>query len=141
MGVAILLILTTPFLNALADDSDSPIDRQVKIENRILAVAGADIAIETHRVSKSTSWAFNFISPQDLEQRKTNLLNTLSREVGADVIIDPQFTYSKRLLGGGKLTVSGYPARYTNFRTLSQPEIDSLIFNNTRTDKIIFIAH
>lgn len=107
------------------------------IENRILAVSGADLIISENYVSKSTSWIF---SRTDLEQRKANLVNQLCREVGADVLVDPQFTYSKRLLGGGKLTVRGYPAKYKNFRPLSEEQIDSLLINpKYDSNTIIFI--
>lgn len=107
------------------------------IENRILAVSGAELIISENCVSKSTIWIF---SRTDLEQRKANLVNQLCREVGADVLVDPQFTYSKRLLGGGKLTVRGYPAKYKNFRPLSEEQIDSLLINpKYDSNTIIFI--
>lgn len=101
---------------------------------------GAELEISKTSVSKTTSWVTSIFSRTDLEQRKTNLVNDLCREVGADILIDPQFTYSKRFLGGGKLTVRGYPARYKRFRTLSEEEIDSLIVNpKYDSDQIIFI--
>ena len=110
------------------------------IENRILAVSGADLIISENSVSKSTTWITGIFSRTNLEQRKINLITQLCREVGADILIDPQFTYSKRFLGGGKLTVRGYPAKYKNFKPLSDEEIDSLILNpKYDSNKVIFI--
>lgn len=110
------------------------------IENKIIAVSGAELIISEISVSKTTTWFTGIFSRTDLEQRKINLVNDLCREVGADVLVDPQFTYSKRFLGGGKLTVRGYPATYTNFKALSDEEIDSLLLNpKFKSDKVIFL--
>lgn len=111
-----------------------------QIENRILAVSGADLIISENSVSKSVSWVTSLFSRTDLEQRKSNLINQLCREVGADILVDPQFSYSKRFLGGGKLTVRGYPAKYKNFRPLSEEQIDSLLINpKYDSNTIIFL--
>ena len=111
-----------------------------EIENRIVAVSGADLIISETSVSKSATWVTGLFSRTDLEQRKTNLINQLCREVGADVLVDPQFTYSKRFLGGGKLTVRGYPAKYKSFAPLTDEQIDSLLINpKFDSNKVIFI--
>lgn len=110
------------------------------VKNQILAVSGAQLEISDISVSKTTTWFTGLFNRTDLEQRKTNLINELCREVGADVLVDPQFTYSKKILGGGKLTVRGYPAKYKKFRILSEEEIDSLIINpKYDSNTIIFI--
>lgn len=110
------------------------------IDNKILAVSGAELIISENSVSKTIVWVTGFINRIDLEQRKINLVNDLCREVGADVLVDPQFTLSKRILGGGKLTVRGYPAKYKNFKPLSDEEIDSLLINpKFDSNTIIFI--
>lgn len=110
------------------------------IENKIVAVSGAELIISENSVTKTVTWVAGFLNGTDLEQRKINLINDLCREIGADVLIDPQFTYSKRILGGGKLTVRGYPAKYQNFRPLSDEQVDSLLINpKYDSNKVIFI--
>lgn len=141
-GVVIISILTTSFFVASGEKVlEYSTSNTAAVENRILAVAGADLDIAPYRVAKSAVWAFNFLSPVSLEQRKTNLVNALCKEVGADILVDPQFTYSRRVLGSGKLTVTGYPANYRDFRSLSETEIDSLILKKDTTlqNRIIFI--
>ena len=134
----ISILICIFFFSSLNAEKNQNTDFNIApIENKILAVSGADLIISENSVSKSTSWIF---SRTDLEQRKANLVNQLCREVGADVLVDPQFTYSKRLLGGGKLTVRGYPAKYKNFRPLSEEQIDSLLINpKYDSNTIIFI--
>ena len=69
-----------------------------------------------------------------------NLIIDLCREIGADILVDPQFTYSKRILGGGKLTVFGYPASYKNFRTMTDKQIDALITSpKFESNRVVFI--
>jgi hypothetical protein len=82
----------------------------------------------------------NFLTGTSLEQRKTNLIVKLCREIGADVLVDPQFTYSKRIFGGGKLTVSGYPAKYKNFRAMTDEQINAFITTSKfDSNKVVFI--
>ena len=47
---------------------------------------------------------------------------------------------TKRLFDGGKLVLTGYPAKYKNFRSLNDIEIDSIVINRHLPDNtIIFI--
>lgn len=138
------LIVTLCFLfftcTAFAGEKQETASNSVEVETTITAVTVAELSIGDKRVSKTTSWNLKFLSPTDLEQRKKNLITELCREVGADVLVDPQFTYSKRILGGGKLSVSGYPASYTNFRTMTEREIDAFIVSpEYQSGKVVFI--
>ena len=112
----------------------------VNVTTSITAVSAAELEISSEKVSKTVTWTLNFLSPTDLEQRKHNLIQEVCKENGADVLVDPQFTYSKRLLGGGKLTVTGYPAKYKNFRSLTDTEVDSFILHpNYSGNRVVFI--
>ncbi|MCM1153243.1 MAG: hypothetical protein NC328_06290 [Muribaculum sp.] len=116
------------------------LNRTVEINTTITAVTAADLDIKDVRVSKTDSWRIKIFSPTDLEQRKANLIVELCREVGADVLVDPQFTFTKRPLGGGKLTVSGYPATYKNFRSMTDNEVDAFITTpEYQQGKVVFI--
>ena len=135
---SIICILAVFLVNA--ENNQSTDYNIAPIENKILAVAGAELEISEISVSKTITWITGLFSRTDLEQRKKNLINELCREVRADVLVDPQFTYSRRIFGGGKLTVRGYPAKYRSFRTLTEKEIDSLIVNpKYDSNTIIFI--
>lgn len=132
-----ILVYTSPDL--YAEKKTEP-DNVAEVEVKVVALSYADLEIDEARVEKSTFWITKILSSSDIELRKTNLITELCRQVGADTLIDPQFIFKKRILGGGKLTVSGYPARYKNFRTMSQTEIDSLIISDKfGADKVIFI--
>ena len=136
----VFAFLALSCLMAGARDAESKPENAVSVETTITAVAAADLTIADERVEKSTSWGPKMFSPTSLEQRKANLIVELCREVGADVLVDPQFTYSKRFLGAGKLTVSGYPAKYKSFRSMSEAEIDAFITTpEYKEGKVVFI--
>ena len=126
---------------AFAQDSKTKTQSNVvNVETTITAVSTADLEIADKRVSKSATWTMNFLTGNTLEQRKANLIVELCRETGADVLVDPKFTFTKRVFGGGKLTVSGYPAKYKNFRTMTDSEIDAFIITpEYNTGKVVFI--
>lgn len=142
IALVLCLNLTAPIFVLAKGKSnrDNEEGSVVNVETTITAVSAAELEIGDKRVSKSTAWGPKIFSPTGLEQRKANLIVELCREVGADVIVDPQFTYSKRFMGGGKLTLYGYPATYKNFRAMSDSEIDSFITTpEYETGKVVFI--
>lgn len=111
----------------------------VSVESRVISFVGADLNVSTERVSRTMKWLTGFLSRENLEQRKKRLLEELKHSCHADVIIDPQFEYTPKTLGGGQLNVNGYPARYVNFRNLTPTEIDSLIISGKNLPcRIIF---
>lgn len=135
-----LLLVLLAVNSASARKEEFPSGAGVGVEATITAVSAADLDISAVRVQKSVSWGPKVFSQTSLEQRKANLIVELCREVGADVLVDPQFTYSKRILGAGKLTVSGYPAKYKSFRSMSEEEIKAFIATpDYKEGKVVFI--
>lgn len=111
----------------------------VEVTNTVISVAGADVTVAKERSSVSSAWIIKFFSPRDLEQKKTELIEVLKNRTKADVIIDPQFTITKKRLGGGRITLTGYPAYYSNFRNLTPTEVDSLIiYNKYQSGSVVF---
>lgn len=126
----------------LSAEKQENFNNTVDVDIRITAVTLADLKIGEERVEKTVTWRLNFLSPKDLEERKDELLKKLCREVGADLLIDPQFVYSKKILGGGSLTVSGYPASYINFRNMTQDEIEAFIKDEKlNKNTVIIVTH
>lgn len=139
-SIIITTILAVIAISTEAKKTPTQSDRGVEVETTITAVSAAELIISDDRVSLSTSWGPKIISPTNLEQRKENLIVELCRKVGADVLVDPQFTYTRRILGGGRLSVSGYPAKYKNFRSMTDKEIDKFITSpEYNTGKVVFI--
>ncbi len=105
-----------------------------EVRNNVTAVTAAEVNISKERAYLSTTWIIKLFSPRDLEAKKKEMIADLCKKEKADIIIDPQFTIKKKILGGSTLTLSGYLARYVNFRNLTPIEVDSLIIHNKYRD-------
>jgi hypothetical protein len=49
-------------------------------------------------------------------------------EENCDILIDPEYTIKRTFLGlgGGSVTVSGYPAKFINFHKPTPPELEAI---------------
>ncbi len=136
----VLLLVCIVVNSAGAREGEAPLTSNVSVNTAITAVTAAELDISAVRVQKSVTWGPKLFSQTSLEQRKENLIVELCREVGADVLVDPQFTYSKRFLGSGRLTVSGYPAKYRSFRSMSEDEVKAFITTpDFKEGRVVFI--
>lgn len=87
----------------------------------------ADLSVQA-KAGKAVEWKhilFNFGQPS-LETRKSNLMADLLKETGADVLLEPQFVYTKSLLGQCSLMVTGYPATFSHFRRATPEDLEAL---------------
>lgn len=77
------------------------------------------------RASAETEWVrtpLSFGHPS-LEQMKQNLVAELVEQAGADVLLDVEYTYKRRLIGRCKLVVTGYPAKFGEFRKATPADL------------------
>lgn len=85
----------------------------------------ADLQILPERVSKTIEWDWNPFNTTSIEIRRDNVRVELLHEVGADVLVEPEYVENTTKLGGS-ITVSGYPAMLYNFRKATTADIDAL---------------
>lgn len=101
------------------------------VEATIKSFTVADAEVSKQKVSKTSSWSFNPFVRVDIETVKTNTTAKLLQEVGADVLIEPQYIIEKRgFMRGGSVTVIGFPAKYTDFHKMT-PEEAEIVKNAT----------
>lgn len=94
-----------------------------------MSLTVADMDVRPEKASCTTSWPYNPFVRISVEREKTNTEARLLKETECDVIIEPQYIITKRgFLRGGSVTVTGYPAKYTNFHKMTPEE--SVIFRN-----------
>jgi len=80
------------------------------------------------KVEQTVTWnfvPFNWGQPP-LGVRKTNLQAEVIKNAGADVLLEPQFIFTKRSFGERTLTVTGYPAKFKDFRKATPEDIEAL---------------
>lgn len=90
--------------------------------------AVADLHVSSERVSKTVSWKWNPFNTTSLATRKGNLKADIIREAQADILVEPEYVQHTTWgnLGGGSLTVSGYPAKLDNFRNATPEDIAAM---------------
>lgn len=95
------------------------------------------------KVERTVTWGFvpfNLGQPS-LEVRKGNLLAETIKEAGADILLEPQFVYSKRSYGQRTLTVTGYPAQFKDFRKATKDDLEALkVFVPAKERKVYSVS-
>ncbi len=103
----------------------------VAVESKIVSTTVGEMNVSKQKASSTVNWnwsPFNAVRPSEIQQQAAA---QLLRENNADVIVEPVYEIQRRgLFRGGTVTVSGYPATYTNFRPLRENE--ELMLNKNR---------
>ena len=74
----------------------------------------ADLDVK-QKVEKQITWNF-----------KSNLVADIIKENKADVLLEPQVTFTKKSFGERTLTITGFPASFKNFRKANQEDLKAL---------------
>lgn len=102
----------------------------INVDTRIIAPLIADIDVKDIRVEKSKKFYWVKFTEDELEFQKQNLIKLKCYEIGADTLVDVKFIIHTNKIGVTELIISGYPAKYRNFRSMTQEEIDYFIKGN-----------
>ena len=81
-----------------------------------------------NKIEKQLAWGFvpfNIGQPT-LDNRKENLVADAVKENNADILLEPQMTYTKKSFGQRTLTLTGYPATFKDFRKATKEDLEAL---------------
>lgn len=78
------------------------------------------------KIEKTIAWQWNPFQSDNVNLKKTNLMYDVLKEAGADVLLEPQYNYTKVPFLERRLTITGYPAKFKNFRKATDADIDAL---------------
>lgn len=107
------------------------------VESQIVSFTVADLEVSPNKVSKTTNWNYQ-LGGVNVEDVKHNTEAWLLDEVGADVLVEPEYIVERRgWLRGGTVTVTGYPAKFKNFHTPSPAEAAMMNNANVKEGKHI----
>lgn len=86
----------------------------------------ADLEISHSKITETVSYEFKVRDKVNHDDLKDNAVFEALAKSRADILVAPQFKISRRYCGGSSvdytITVTGYPATYSNFRQLPQAE-------------------
>lgn len=88
----------------------------------------ADLEVQPGRVQRTETWRFRLIpwGEPSLAQRKKNLIHDMVDSAKADVFVQPLMKYTRKFFGPRTLTVSGYTAKFKNFRQPTEKDLEAL---------------
>lgn len=94
------------------------------------------------KMKKTAEWKF---SPFDYKMdnrkiRTENLIADMVKESGVDVLIKPEVVYTKESFGRRSVTVSGYPAKFSNIRRASIVDLDTLKTDTLEKRKLYILG-
>lgn len=124
----LILTFSTAILLALCSCSTiSHTCEYTNVDTKVVSVTVADMKVQPQRIEHTSNWKwrpFNTISVSHESEKATG---ELLKEIGADVLVEPQYSVKRRgLFRGGSVTVSGYPATYHNFRPMTEADATTI---------------
>lgn len=95
------------------------------VDTEIYNLTVADMKVSKEKTSKTTEWKWNPLSSVSLSEQKKTAEAELLKEADADVLVEPRYEVKRKgLFRGGTVTVSGYPAKYENFRSMTKDDAE-----------------
>ncbi len=95
------------------------------VDTEVYNLTVADMDVSKEKVSKTAEWKWNPLSTVSLKEQKKTAEAELLKEADADVLVEPQYEVKRAgLFRGGSVTVSGYPAKYKNFRPMTKADAE-----------------
>lgn len=104
----------------------------------------AELEIQKNSLTGSVEWKEKWFHRSiPLAIRKGNLIAELTAQAKADVLVEPRFIFEEGDAGHNsrKLSVTGYPATFKNFRTATPADIELLNSANQALDKQIITPY
>lgn len=97
------------------------------VETRLYNLTVADLEVKEEKASATEEWQWTPFTAFNLTEAKNNAAAKLLEQNGGDVLLEPNFTVTRRgFMRGGSVTVTGFPAKYTNFHAMSREEAEIL---------------
>lgn len=137
LAAALCGLLSTTSCSTLRKSSSTalPIESSVRQYPTVV-----DLEVKGEKISKKVEWGFvpfNLGQPS-LSNRKQNLVADAIKEQEADILLEPQITYTKVSFGQRTLTVTGYPATFKNFRKATPEDLEALKAVSTQACKDVY---
>lgn len=97
------------------------------IDTQLYNLTVADMNVSPKKDSVTVDWKWNPLSTVSLKAQKETATHTLLNKNDADVLVEPQYIVNRRgIFRGGSVTVTGYPATYSNFRPMTAEDAEKI---------------
>ena len=128
----IICMLAALTLSSCAVTQKTATASTTQVDTKIYNVTIADLDVKSERATATTQWQWNMFSTFSLSKVKKDAEAELLNATESDVIVEPRYEVERRgLFRGGSITVSGYPARYCNYHTITESEAKAIVTLDT----------
>lgn len=122
IAVASAVLLTLSSCSTISNTCES-----TYVDTKVVSVTVADMKVQPQRVEHTHSWKWSPFKIRSISKETENATGELLKKQNADVLVEPQYTVTKRgWFRGGSVTVSGYPATYYNFRPMTEKDATTI---------------
>lgn len=98
----------------------------IPVETSVVSFTVADMEVCPTKITKTTRWSYNPFKRVSIETVKTNTTAIMLQEAKADALVGSEYIIEHRgFLRGGSVTVTGFPAKYNNFHTMTHAEAEA----------------
>jgi len=124
----ILLIMVVAVLGLTSCSTVKKTSATAAVETAVVQYpVVADLDIQP-KITRTASWGFSLWGGLSTKERIRNLIADMVEESNADILLEPQIKTTRTFmnLGGGSVTITGYPASFKDFRKASEADLDAL---------------
>lgn len=112
--------------------------KTVPVATQIQTLTVADVKVEPSRQETTMNWSWTPFSTFSLSAVKEAATHKLLKETKGDLLIEPQVEVKRRgLFRGGSINISGYPATYANFRSMTKEDAEIIATYEGRIAPVI----
>lgn len=108
------------------------------VDTQVYNLTVADLNVAAKKDSVTLDWKWNPLSTVSLKAQKESATHKLLSENDADVLVEPQYIVNRRgIFRGGSVTVTGYPASYTDFRAMTTDDAEKIATVNGESTTVL----
>ena len=108
------------------------------VDTQVYNLTVADMKVASKKDSVTVDWKWNPLSTVSLKAQKESATHTLLGKSDADVLVEPQYIVNRRgIFRGGSVTVTGYPATYSDFRPMTADDAEKIATVNGDYNTVI----
>lgn len=133
-----ILFLAGVALMASSCSTVSYTSKTADVSTKIQTLTVADVKVQPERKTATAEYKWTPFAQMRAGAMKEEAAYKILQESNSDLLIEPQVVVNSRgIFRGGTVTVSGYPAKYSNFRPMTKEDAEIIATYEGRISPIV----
>lgn len=133
-----ILILAGVALMASSCTTVQYTSKTADVSTKIQTLTVADVKVQPERKTATAEYKWTPFAQMRAGAMKEEAAYKILQEANSDLLIEPQVVVNSRgIFRGGTVTVSGYPAKYTNFRPMTKEDAEIIATYEGRISPVV----